>query len=297
MAEITRKRQGEMIRTVFEILLGQPDGLPAREVLAKAEDRLGLTEFEASDYPNRPGVRRWEKTVRFATIGPVKAGWLVKERGRWILTPEGQTAYERLTDPEQLMAEADRLYRQWRRDTSLDTTTTPEPSDEAVEAVGLLEEAREDAWGEITAYLAAMNPYDLQHLVAALLKAMGYYVIWEAPPGPDQGIDVIAQADPLGAKGPRIKVQVKRRPDQPVTVEELRAFLALLGEGEVGVFVSTGGFSKPADALGRQQERRRVTLIDVGQLFDLWVTHYERIAEPDRLLLPLKPVHFLALET
>lgn len=89
MAEITRKRQGEMIRTVFEILLGQPEGLPAREVLAKAEDRLGLTEFEASDYPNRPGVRRWEKTVRFATIGPVKAGWLVKERGRWILTPGG----------------------------------------------------------------------------------------------------------------------------------------------------------------------------------------------------------------
>ena len=75
MAEITRKRQGEMLRTVFEILLGQPEGLPAREVLAKAEDRLGLTEFEASDYPSRPGVRRWEKTVRFATIGPVKAGW------------------------------------------------------------------------------------------------------------------------------------------------------------------------------------------------------------------------------
>jgi restriction system protein len=124
----TRKRQGEMLRTVFEILLGQPEGLPGREVLSKAEDRLGLTEFEASDYPNRPGVRRWEKTVRFATIGPVKAGWLVKDRGRWILTPEGQAAYERFTDPEQLMAEADRLYRQWRRDTPLDETTTAEPS-------------------------------------------------------------------------------------------------------------------------------------------------------------------------
>jgi restriction system protein len=53
--------------------------------------------------------------------------------------------------------------------------------------VGLLEEAREDSWSEITAYLAAMNPYDLQHLVAALLKAMGYYVIWEAPPGTGPG--------------------------------------------------------------------------------------------------------------
>jgi hypothetical protein len=68
-------------------------------------------------------------------------------------------------------------------------------------------------------------------------------------------------------------------------------------DGPPATVARTGGFSKPADALGRQQERRRVTLVDVGQLFDLWVTHYERIAEPDRLLLPLKPVHFLALET
>lgn len=34
----TRKRQGEMLRTVFEILLGQSEGLPGREVLSKAED-------------------------------------------------------------------------------------------------------------------------------------------------------------------------------------------------------------------------------------------------------------------
>jgi restriction system protein len=294
MAEITRKRQGEMLQTVFAILQEYPDGLPAREVIAQAGERLGLTEFEASDYPNRPGVRRWDKTVRFTTISPVKAGWLVKERGLWILTPEGQEANKRLADPEQLMLEAVRLYRQWREATPAEQVAEPEPSDEAVEAVGLLEEAREDSWAEITAYVAAMNPYDLQHLVAALLRAMGYFVIWDAPPGPDHGIDVIAQADPLGAKGPRIKVQVKRQADR-VTPEQLRAFLALLGEGDVGVFVSTGGFTKIADELGRQQERRRVTVLDVGRLTS-GSPIYERIAEADRALLPLKPVHFLALE-
>jgi len=38
---------------------------------------------------------------------------------------------------------------------------------------------------------------------------MGYHVAWVAPPGPDGGVDVIAQSDPLGINGPRIKVQVK----------------------------------------------------------------------------------------
>jgi hypothetical protein len=35
-------------------------------------------------------VRRFEKIVRLATIGPVKAGWLVKSKGRWILTEDGK---------------------------------------------------------------------------------------------------------------------------------------------------------------------------------------------------------------
>jgi hypothetical protein len=37
-----------------------------------------------------------------------------------------------------------------------------------------------------------MNPYDLQQLVADLLKAMGYYPSWISPPGRDGGLDIIA---------------------------------------------------------------------------------------------------------
>jgi hypothetical protein len=83
MAEITRKRVGELQRGVFKILLSYADGLPANEVLEKLESVVPPTDFEKSDYPNRPGVRRFEKIVRFATIAPVKAGWLVKSKGRW----------------------------------------------------------------------------------------------------------------------------------------------------------------------------------------------------------------------
>jgi restriction system protein len=67
--------------------------------------------------------------------------------------------------------------------------------------------AAEGVWSEISRYLAEMPPYDFQELVAVLLRAMGYHVSYVSPRGPDQGLDIIAFTDPLGATGPRIKVQ------------------------------------------------------------------------------------------
>ena len=89
MAENAAKRRGELARKVFEVLLNEPDGLPVKEVLARVEKALPPTEFENSPYPNRPDVRRYEKTIRFSTIGTVKAGWLIKKKGQWLVTEEG----------------------------------------------------------------------------------------------------------------------------------------------------------------------------------------------------------------
>lgn len=114
LAEITRKRIGELVRNVFALLLDHPEGLPAKEILAQLENRIQLTEFERSDYPNHPGVRRFDKIVRFATIGPVKAGWLIKTKGKWILTEEGKNAYKEYKDPEQFARKAAELYRHWK---------------------------------------------------------------------------------------------------------------------------------------------------------------------------------------
>jgi len=92
-----------------------------------------------------------------------------------------------------------------------------------------------------------MPPYDFQDLVAALLKAMGYHVLWTAPPGPDRGIDMIAYTDPLGTRSPRIKVQVKRQPDSKIDAHGLRAFIGTLGSADVGIYVSAGGFTSEAE--------------------------------------------------
>lgn len=290
MAEITRKRVGELQGGVFKILLGYPDGLPAKELLEKLETVVPPTEFEKSEYPNRPGVRRFEKIVRFSTIAPVKAGWLTKSKGRWTLTAEGKRAYETIQDPEKFVKEGGRLYRQWAE---ARPDVIAEVEEEGPDATSTFEEAEEAAWSEIESYMQKMPPYDFQNLVAALLRAMGYHVSWIAPPGPDKGIDILAHTDPLGTSVPRIKVQVKRRADK-ISAEGLRAFMAVLSDQDVGIFVSTGGFTSDAESEARTQERRKVTLVDLERLFDLWVQHYDKVAESEKLLLPLKQVYYLA---
>jgi restriction system protein len=278
---------------VFKLLLAHPEGLAAKSVLEKLSDIVPPTEFEKTTYPRRPDVRRYEKIVRFSTIGPVKAGWLVKNKGLWTITDAGRRAYEQFVDPEQFMKEAGRLYRKW----AAEQPQEPEvPVDEgSPDAATTLEEAEEAAWTEIEERLEQMNPYDFQELVAGLLRAMGYHVAWVSPPGPDKGIDVIAHTDPLGIQGPRIKVQVKRRSDR-TTIDGVRSLLALLGEGDVGLFISTGGFTRDAEDETRRQEKRRIMLVDLKRLFDLWVEHYNRIPEVQRRLLPIRPVYFLIPE-
>lgn len=283
------------MRTAFAILLDKPEGMQVRDLIKEVEGRLELTDFEQADYPSTPGVRRFDKMIRFFTIPAVKAGWLIKSKGDWILTDDGRAAYERQTDPAAFMRESVRGYTEWKK--AQDESNDLADDDEELETASTtVEEADEAAWREIAGYLNAMPPYDFQNLVAALLQAMGYHVSWVSPPGPDGGLDIVAFTDPLGATGPRIKVQVKRQTTSKVSVDGLRAFLALLGNQDVGIFVCSAGFTAEAEREARAQENRRLTLMDLKRLFELWVEHYQAVPEEDRQVLPLRPVHFLALQ-
>lgn len=300
MAEITRRRTGELLRELFNILIPMPDGMRASEALQTLSERVTLTPYEADTYES--GGRRFDKIVRFATVDCVKAGWLVKDKGIWSITDEGRKAHAELTDSEVFYRQAVKLYNVWRSaqpdaeplPSALVGDTEPLDTDNAAKAVSItFEEAEEHAWAEISQYLRNMPPYEFQELVADLLRAMGYYVAWVSPPGKDGGIDIMAQPDVLGTRPPRIKVQVKRQV-QAVSVDGLRSFMALLGDDDVGLFVCTGGFTKDAKAEARTQEKRRITLLDMDTLFDLWVEHYGKLSDPARRRLPLRPIQFLA---
>ena len=105
--------------------------------------------------------------------------------------------------------------------------------------------------------------------------------------------DIVAFTDPLGASGPRIKVQVKRRQDT-LRVHEVRAFMAVPGTNDVGIFVTTGRFTPDAMEEVRGQEVRRLQLIDGDAFIDLWIEHYGAVPEPAKQLLPLKPIYYIA---
>jgi restriction system protein len=88
MSVLDKKRRGELLQAVFDVLADHPDGIQGRDALAEVENRIELTDHEKGSYPGSD-VRRFEKTVQFVTIGPVKAGWMVKEAGIWSPTEEG----------------------------------------------------------------------------------------------------------------------------------------------------------------------------------------------------------------
>lgn len=293
MPALDRKRRGELLRSVFDVLAGHPEGIQAKAALKEVEEQLGLTEYEAANYPGSE-TRRFEKTVRFQTINAVKAGWMTKEGGVWTATAEGLAAHQQYRDPEQFLVEAQKLYRAWEKaqpGKEESSEQEAEGEEQLSEASLTLETAEEAAWEQVREYLAAIDPYDFQHLVAGLLRGMGYYVSWVAPPGKDRGVDIYASADPLGTKGPPIKVQVKRQ-QAKADAPTLRAFASVVHEGEVGVFVTLGGFTADAEAEVRDSTRK-IRLIGPYTLYELWAQHYEAMPVEDRRRLPIKFVPFL----
>ena len=299
MPDITRRRTGELLRTLFEILMAAPGSMKAKDALDALAKKVKLSDYEAGEYPSGGG-RRFDKIVRFATIDTVKAGWLVKAKGQWSITEQGKAAHKRFQDPEAFYKEAVRLFREWK--SNQPDEEQPEDAGDAVggDVVGrdvtvTYEMADEQAWTEIERFLTQMQPYEFQNLVAALLKGMRYHVAWVAPPGRDGGVDILAFTDPLGTRPPRIKVQVKRQ-QAAIGVDGLRSFMAILGDEDVGIFVNTGGFTKDAMEEARTQANRRITLIDLERLFELWTEHYKELDDDARRRMPLKPIFFLAPE-
>lgn len=276
---------------MFDVLADHQDGLRARDVLKEVEQRLGPTSFEEETYEGSD-TRRFEKSIRFVTINAVKAGWMVKDAGIWTPTDSGLEARVKITDPEEFVLEAQRLYKQWADEQPpKDDSDEAEVEQEIADSSVTLEQAEEASWEEVREALYGIDPYDFQDLVAGLFRGMGYFVEWVAGPGKDRGVDVLALTDPLGTKGPRVKVQVKREQSK-TNAPTLRAFFSVLHADDIGVFVNLGGFTSDAIVEARS-ETRRIRLIDATQFFNLWVEHYDKVPDEDRRRLPIRRVPFL----
>ncbi len=138
--------------------------------------------------------------------------------------------------------------------------------------------------------IVALSADEMEELVASILRAMGYKAK-VSPKGPDRGVDVIASPDGLGLTQPRIKAEVKHRKGTSMGAPDIRGFIGALREGDSGLFISTGGFTREARY---EAERATIplTLVDLDDLADLIVGHYEKFDLEGRALVPLVRIYW-----
>lgn len=159
-----------------------------------------------------------------------------------------------------------------------------------------LEETREEAIAKahelIKDQVLRLDYSDLELLAAALLRAMGYRTR-VTPKGPDRGVDVFASPDGLGFQEPRIKAEVKHKHKTSMGAQDIRSFIGGLRDGERGLYISSGGFTKEA-RYEAERSKVPVTLLDLDELVSAIVTHYDTFDSDGRALLPLIRVYWPA---
>lgn len=135
--------------------------------------------------------------------------------------------------------------------------------------------------------VSKLSGYDFEAFVAHLLECMGYTARVTQRSG-DGGVDVIAHRDKLGFEPPILKVQCKRKTDQ-IARPEVDQLLGTLGEGEYGLFITLGSFSRQSVELERNRPKLR--LIDGEQFVELLMEHYSKLAPRYRSIIPLKQIY------
>ena len=286
----------KVIYAALSILKEKGGELPGRVVIDEVGKRVELDDWAKARY-EKTGYVRWESILHFFSVDCVKAGWLVKKKGVWFLTPEGEAALK-LGDVK-LLETATEKYREWVK---LRNDLDQEPGEPEISEVAISEREREMTVDEIEQlamdgirkFIYSKNPYEFQDLAAALLRAMGYFTPFVAPKGKDGGVDVVAYRDPLGTQAPRIKIQIKHKATTVTPVQDVRQLMGLLQkDGDVGIFFSTGGFSPDAKSTARSSQVH-VELIDLERFIALWQEFYDKLTDEDKNLLPILPIYFVA---
>jgi restriction system protein len=235
----------------------------------------GEYEFRSGVIPDYNHIRkvRWEGRVSRDALSPSSRNTLgstltLFEPGEPVLRDIDQARLEGVDAREEEVKEAEEEWQVIRRD--------------------LLGRAHEF----IKDRLRALSPDDMELLVAAVLRAMGYKAR-VTPKGPDRGRDVLASPDGLGFQQPRIIGEVKHRPREAIGASEIRSFLGGLRAGDRGLFVSTGGYTREA-RYEADRASNPVTLVDLDELASLVVEHYDQFDSDGRSLVPLMRVYWPA---
>lgn len=129
--------------------------------------------------------------------------------------------------------------------------------------------------------------FPLEEFVSDVFTAIGYKTRVTQKSG-DKGVDVIAHRDELGIEPPIIKIQVKGT-EGSVGDPEVSQLFGKVADGEFGVMVTLGTFSKPARDFADSKSNLR--LIDGEELVRLTLKHYESLDSKFKGRIPLRRVY------
>lgn len=295
----SKRSAAKTLFATFQILKEVGGQLPGKQVINKIRESVELTEWETQVY-EKTGNVRWESILLFYTIDAIKAGYLRKHKGVWYLTVEGEKAIK--YGPVKLLETVSKLYRTWAADNrdpkpkkgkENDDEPTELEENKTQTQKAYLDLLEEQAIAGIKDHIRSKNAYEFQDMVAALLRAMNYHTPFISPKGKDGGLDIVAYNDPLGATSPRLKVQVKHRPDSSIPVDDIRSLTGLLNkDGDIGLFVTSGVFTSEAERSARESHRH-IKLLDIDNFIDLWQEFYKELSDEDKNMLPLHSIYFL----
>ena len=129
-----------------------------------------------------------------------------------------------------------------------------------------------------------LKGFALEPFVADLFRAMGYNA-QATRAMRDDGIDVTAHRDELGIEPPILKIQVKAH-EANVGADLVKAFYAMIHERDVGIFITTGGFTAAAQKFAGA--KGNLKLVDGIEFVSLIEKYYDGLDLKFRKQIPLR---------
>jgi restriction system protein len=285
--EFSDQRINQILKTVFELLWFEPQGLYVSEIVKYLRDAISFNEYETGYYPFTPYIPRYEVIIRIGTIPLVKAGWLEKTKnGRWFITNAGRKACHRINNSKEFFEMSIQVFQEWK---------TQENNRLAQFDSDPFNNAEEFSWAQIKQYFEVLDIKDIRIIVSSLLKALGCHITWTVPYKEDDSlIDMICSQDPLGLKPPRIIVHIAKC-SNVATVEDVELFSKDLRPDDVGIYFSFGGVINGSQEFVIEKKQPIIRIIDLEHFVDLWIENLEKIDKVGCAKFPLRPIHFLAL--
>jgi len=136
----------------------------------------------------------------------------------------------------------------------------------------------------------------LTELIASILRVEGY-TCDVSPPGPDQGVDIIAGRGPLGLDSPTLIAEVKSE-EGAIGSTVVRGLQGAMTQhrADQGLLVAWGGLNKQARTEIRT-DRLTMRVWEADDIIDHLFDAYDRLPDDVRMAIPLKRTWVLDQET